>query len=163
MSTSTGYHPKTIVREQPSSSGQVMCFQTGCIERFESGAATRRAIAKHTSATTSITVLNGHKRLASTIANTWYMRVPKPGDNWTITVCSTVSSTAVQTIVCSSAGSKAVQVGSTGGKKFAIVVAPTSKNKFAGVTMNITALSSKMLAVVAHRTTSVQVTFTSAT
>ena len=38
MSTSTGYHEKTITREPPTSSGQVMSWADGCKEDFDSGA-----------------------------------------------------------------------------------------------------------------------------
>lgn len=37
-STSTGYHKSTIVREQPSSSGQVMSFTSGCMLNIQGGA-----------------------------------------------------------------------------------------------------------------------------
>ena len=171
--TSTGYNPTMIVRQQPTSSGQIMTFSSGCVADFEadtlldmkanstmrlrSGAKIRRAVTAHTSATTSITALDGHKTIGSTIANTFKLSQPNPGDELTISV---VGTSFVQTFRGSTA--KVTRFGSTALKKYSMVVAPTSKSKSQGVHVRLVALSSASWAPLVGYTTSNQVTFTSA-
>lgn len=195
--TSTGYHPGTIIFQQPTSSGQIGTVSSGCSLDFEvdalldlksgstcnmsgvvnrksgskitnesgssqinsSGAYVRNAVAVHTSASTTIGYRGGHKRISSTIANTFKIKRPtKAGQNFTISVIGT---SQIQTFRGSTA--KLAQFGSTAGARWSMVVAPTSISKKTGVRIDLVAMSTLSWSPLVSRTTSVQVTFTTAT
>lgn len=134
-STSTGYHKATIVREQPSSSGQVMSWTSGCILNIQSGAELRlksggifkSAVTNQTSANKSIP-RDGISVIESTIANTMTISaIPQAGIVKKIVTYSTFA----QTI--RGASSVGVLFGATSDTYYDFTVTNSSKTQDAGI------------------------------
>lgn len=152
-STSTGYHSRTIVREQPTSSGQVQTFSSGCIQNFnasaelrvqsggiidlKSGSIMKSNVTNQTSANKSIP-RDGISVIASTIANTMTISsIPQAGMHKEI-VCYT---TLAQTI--RGASSVGVTFGATANKYYSFVVTNTTKTEELGTRIVLTGHSTK--------------------
>lgn len=142
---STGYLPRIIRMERPSSSGQTMTVSTGCIIDVKAGAVLKIPLEANSSLDTSMTNF-GLSVIESTIANTFTMSAPQVGIRKSIVSYSTLA----QTIRGSSA--VGVRFGSTAGKYYSVVITNTTKTELYGTALELVGESSVQWQVVSVTT-----------